>query len=134
MWVGCLLYTQKNGKSYISHNKFIVKITNGKPVSVWTGGTNFSMGGIFGHSNVAHLFNDDLVAQKFFDYWNALQIDPTSAAIKTVTEQISPLPDISLNNTETCIFSPRKNSDALHLYQLFALSAKKGLFMTLHLA
>jgi hypothetical protein len=121
---------RKSGKSYISHNKFIVKITNEKPVSVWTGGTNFSMGGIFGHSNVAHVFNDSLVAQKFFDYWNVLQTDPTSAVIKTATEQISPLPDLSLNDTETCIFSPRKNSDALNLYQLFALSAKKGLFMT----
>ncbi|MBW6474970.1 MAG: hypothetical protein K0B14_17720, partial [Anaerolineaceae bacterium] len=41
--------------SYISHNKFIVKLHNGIPQSVWTGGTNFTEGGIFGHSNVAHV-------------------------------------------------------------------------------
>ena len=29
-------------KSYISHNKFIVKLHNGIPQSVWTGGTNFT--------------------------------------------------------------------------------------------
>ena len=58
--------------SAIAHNKFIVKLEDGQPVAVWTGGTNFSEGGIFGHSNVAHVVEEPAVAAKFLDYWNDL--------------------------------------------------------------
>ena len=54
--------------SYISHNKFIVLLEDGAPVSVWTGGTNFSEGGIFGHSNVAHAVEEADVAEAYLKY------------------------------------------------------------------
>ena len=79
-------------KSYISHNKFIVKLDNGQPVSVWTGGTNFSEGGIYGHSNVAHVVEDQTIAQKFLDYWTALSQDPPRKPLKDEVEAIAPLP------------------------------------------
>ncbi len=41
--------------AYISHNKFIVRISNGAARAVLTGGTNFSDGGIYGHSNRRHI-------------------------------------------------------------------------------
>lgn len=41
--------------SYISHNKFVVLFEDGQPSQVWTGSTNLTAGGIFGHSNVGHL-------------------------------------------------------------------------------
>jgi hypothetical protein len=37
-------------QSYISHNKFIVLLKKGEPVQVWTGSTNLTHGGIYGHS------------------------------------------------------------------------------------
>jgi hypothetical protein len=119
------------GASYISHNKFIVKLENGQPVSVWTGGMNFSDGGIFGHSNVAHVVgNDAIVAQKFFDYWTALHSDETTKEMKKTVEALTPLPQIPLQNTITSVFSPRQSLDALTLYSELAKSAKKGFFMT----
>src|SRR5262249_35784928 len=54
------------------HNKFIVLLRNGKPQAVWTGSTNISDGGIFGHSNVGHLVRDEKVAAQYLAYWNAL--------------------------------------------------------------
>jgi hypothetical protein len=36
----------------LRHNKFIVLLKDDQPVAVWTGSTNISDGGIFGHSNV----------------------------------------------------------------------------------
>jgi hypothetical protein len=39
-----------------------VKLEDGHPKSVWTGGTNFSEGGIYGHSNVAHVVEEEEVA------------------------------------------------------------------------
>jgi phosphatidylserine/phosphatidylglycerophosphate/cardiolipin synthase-like enzyme len=80
------------GESYISHNKFMVKIENEKPICVWTGGTNFSEGGIFGHSNVAHVIEDDEVARDYLAYWEELVKDPTTAAIKKETEKITTVP------------------------------------------
>jgi phosphatidylserine/phosphatidylglycerophosphate/cardiolipin synthase-like enzyme len=117
-------------KSYISHNKFIVKLEDGQPKSVWTGGTNFSEGGIYGHSNVAHVVEENAIAQKFLDYWNELWNDPESSPLKNRVEAISPLPQGSPPDGTTILFSPRKNLDALNWYANLALNARDGLFMT----
>jgi len=117
-------------KSYISHNKFIVKLRDGQPQSVWTGGTNFSEGGIFGHSNVAHVVEEPAVAAKFLAYWDELAKDPTSTPLKTAVEEISPLPAGRPPVGTTVLFSPRKNLDALDWYAGLAMSATDGLFMT----
>jgi PLD-like domain len=119
------------GASYISHNKFIVKLDNQQPVSVWTGGMNFSDGGIFGHSNVAHVVANDLpVAQKFFEYWTALHNDTPMKEMKKMVETLTPLPPVPLQNPITCVFSPRSSLDALTLYSQLAMSAQTGFFMT----
>jgi len=118
------------GKSYISHNKFIVKLEDAQPISVWTGGTNFSEGGIFGHSNVAHVVEENAIAQKYLDYWTALAGNPKSAAMKTQVEQISSIPAIPVPAGTSVLFSPRKNLDALQFYADLALGATAGLFMT----
>lgn len=117
-------------KSYISHNKFIVKLHDGQTQSVWTGGTNFSEGGIYGHSNVAHVVEEAAIAQKFLDYWNELVQDPPSAPLKNSVEAISPLPAGKPPVGTTVLFSPRKNLDALNWYANLAINATDGLFMT----
>jgi len=120
-------------KSYISHNKFIVKLRDGKPLSVWTGGTNFSEGGIYGHSNVAHVVEEPKIAGKFLEYWDALKQDPFSGDLKESVEAISPLPnpeEVKPPTGTTVLFSPRKNLDALEWYANLAKSARDGLFMT----
>ncbi len=117
-------------KSYISHNKFIVKLHNDIPQSVWTGGTNFTEGGIFGHSNVAHVVEDQQVAQQFLDYWQVLAQDPTSSVLKDSVESLTPLPIGIPPSGTTVIFSPRKNLDALNWYANLARNASDSLFMT----
>ncbi|MEM8929368.1 MAG: phospholipase D-like domain-containing protein [Bacteroidota bacterium] len=124
-------YERTTPKSYISHNKFIVKVSNGIPKSEWTGGTNFSEGGIYGHSNVAHVVEDEATATKFKSYWDALIEKPEkSNRLKNRVEEISPLPEGNLSNGTHIVFSPRKNLDALHWYADLAKNAKEGLFMT----
>ena len=56
----------------IRHNKFIVLLNGVTPLAVWTGSTNISAGGIFGHSNVAHVVWDEDIAAKYLDYWHLL--------------------------------------------------------------
>ena len=118
------------GASYISHNKFIVKLENKKPVSVWTGGMNFSEGGIFGHSNVAHVVNDETVAKRYLQYWKVLADDPTVPDTKEKVESLTPLPPAALPKGITCVFSPRANLDVLNYYRDLAMDGKAGFCMT----
>lgn len=116
--------------SGISHNKFIIKLENDIPVEVWTGGTNFSDGGIFGHSNVAHVVKDGDVAAFFLNYWTALQSDYELEQLTSSVEEISSVPSADLVSGTSVLFSPRKNLDALKYYGSQALAAKDALFMT----
>ena len=119
-------------KSYISHNKFIVLIKNGEPLAVWTGGTNFSEGGIFGHSNVAHVVEDPAVARFYAAYWDLLADNPTNDELEPLVEALSPVP--AAGNTAamgtTVVFSPRPSLRALEWYRDLAMRARHGLFMT----
>ena len=66
----------------IRHNKFIVLLKGGRPLAVWTGSTNISAGGIFGHSNVGHVVWDEGVAAKYLDYWERLADNLTPTKLR----------------------------------------------------
>lgn len=122
-------------KSDISHNKFIVLLENDSPVAVLTGSTNFSKGGIYGHSNVVHIVNDSAVAQKYLDYWAALLADPNKTDLHPELDAMCEVPVPPLASDQppagtTTVFSPRTEIDALNYYQALAASAQQGLFMT----
>jgi phosphatidylserine/phosphatidylglycerophosphate/cardiolipin synthase-like enzyme len=118
------------GKSFISHNKFMVKLDGDEAISVWTGGTNFSEGGVFGHSNVAHVVEQAPVAKQYLAYWTALHGDPNQATIKSATEALTLVPKIPVSSGTAMLFSPRSSLDALTFYGKLAKTAKQGLFMT----
>ncbi|MFC3559343.1 phospholipase D-like domain-containing protein [Pedobacter jamesrossensis] len=114
----------------ISHNKFMVKLSDGNPVSVWTGGTNFKDGGIFGHSNVAHVVENESIAKKYLDYWNALHSDPDINSIRLQNLTLTPDLPAEIPAGTSVIFSPRKGKAVLERYAEMAQSAKDALFMT----
>jgi phosphatidylserine/phosphatidylglycerophosphate/cardiolipin synthase-like enzyme len=118
------------GKSYISHNKFIVKLENDIPVSVWTGGTNFSDGGIFGHSNVAHVVEEPSIAEVYLSYWELLKADLPGSKMKKEVEKITPALTQMPSVGTSVIASPRNSLDMLEYYASLAKGAKEGLFMT----
>lgn len=117
-------------KSTISHNKFVVLLRGGVPAETWTGGTNYSRSGIFGHSNVAHVVKDAAISAQFLDYWTELAGDPSAADLKAAAEAISPLPTVPPPPGNSVFFSPRTNLDALQLMADYARGAREGLFMT----
>ena len=123
-------YRRTRPSSYISHNKFIVRLEDGAPASVWTGGTNFSEGGIYGHSNVAHVVEEPETAERFLAYWDALAADPDSRELKRRVGEISPLPGADLPEGTSVLFSPFHDAAPLDLYAALAGSAEQGLFMT----
>jgi phosphatidylserine/phosphatidylglycerophosphate/cardiolipin synthase-like enzyme len=117
-------------RSTISHNKFMVKLDKGKPIAVWTGGTNFSDGGIFGHSNVAHVVENDNIAALYFQYWIKLKKDLDKKEFSPLVEGISSIPPLRLPKGTSVLFSPRTSLAALAYYGDLALTAKDALFMT----
>lgn len=122
----------------IAHNKFIVHCTKAAdgsltPVSVWTGSTNLSTGGIFGHSNVGHVVRDPAVAARYLSYWNTLSADPEIPALRTWMAANN---NFSSNEVQTAgvhtVFSPRTGLAPLTWYaQQFTSAPQRAGHITL---
>ena len=112
------------------HNKFIVLLKNGTPTAVWTGSTNLTENGIFGQLNVGHRIRDAAVAKAYLDYWNEMQDDPGTKAIKPWCDEETPVPKNPPPDGASVVFSPQSRLDTLQRYADIADRAKKGLFMT----
>ena len=121
---------RKNGK--LMHNKFFVLSEKGNPKAVWTGSTNLSENGIFGHSNLGHIVEDPDVAQAFLDYWDRLNDDPVvDAEYREANMKATPAPPKPWKAQTTVVFSPRGTKlDSLQWYAKIAADAKAALLMT----
>jgi phosphatidylserine/phosphatidylglycerophosphate/cardiolipin synthase-like enzyme len=115
-----------------AHNKFLVYSPAGQPAQVWTGSTNLSENGIFGHSNNAHIVRDAGVATSYRAYWDILDADLTRKPTATAVTALSPRPGVlpSPASDTDVVFSPRLGLEVLDWYALRAKAAKRGLFMT----
>lgn len=125
-------FARKNTNG-IPHNKFIVLLKNNKPVMVWTGSTNISEGGIFGHSNVGHCIKDADLAADYLKYWTELKTDPSTDKMKNFI--IENWPGMSLNeiprNKMSVVFSPLKGNDMLQTWADLLGSAQNTGIITL---
>ena len=122
---------RKANPSFISHNKFIVLLQNNEPKQVWTGSTNITIGGIFGHSNVGHLVRDESVAQAYERYWQELDKDPDAKNLRPWNTSNFPVPvDLSPPNSVIAIFSPLNDLKALEWYVSRMDKANTATFLT----
>lgn len=130
------------------HNKFIVLLEDGRPVAVWTGSTNLSAGGIFGHSNVGHVVREPAVAQAYLDAWSALcnalepaptgdrpfrdtRTDPERGKLAKRNEAAGPTPKgVPPPPGTTALFSPR-GAATLPWYAELLASAREIACLTL---
>jgi len=127
----------QKSRAGIRHNKFIVLVHKNKPVAVWTGSTNISAGGIFGHSNVGHAIWDKDIAQRYLDYWERLaDSEVTRAPLVEANLEAEATPHAGSAPPEDgmlTFFSPRddkKKLETLHWYADVMRSAKRILCMT----
>jgi phosphatidylserine/phosphatidylglycerophosphate/cardiolipin synthase-like enzyme len=126
--------------SEIPHNKFIVLLKDKKPVQVWTGSTNVTKGGIFGHSNVGHVVRDEEVAASYLTYWKELAKDPDHDVLQSWNVKEDDLPEQHAKapaaeiapdpNSIGTVFSPRERLDALEWYAKLMDSAQESVFLT----
>lgn len=105
----------------IRHNKFIILLQKDNPVAVWTGSTNISDGGIFGHSNVGHIVWDQEISAKYLDYWQHLADNLTPTKLRPLNKAATPPPDGKPpKNSTTPLFSARDNKDSNETIQWYA--------------
>jgi phosphatidylserine/phosphatidylglycerophosphate/cardiolipin synthase-like enzyme len=116
--------------SYIAHNKFIVLLKDDQPIAVWTGSTNITLNGIFGHLNVGHSIRDPEIAALYRDYWMALADDPEARDIKPINVKNTPAPTKVAADSTAAVFSPRSDLDALDWYVVMMAKAKDAVFFT----
>lgn len=118
----------------IRHNKFIVLLDQDGPIAVFTGSTNISAGGIFGHSNVGHIVWSREVATKYLEYWELLAADTGVSDLRQHNIAATPLPaGEPERNSVTPLFSPRdgaKKNDTLAWYADRLADAKELACMT----
>jgi phosphatidylserine/phosphatidylglycerophosphate/cardiolipin synthase-like enzyme len=115
------LCTPQKSRAGVRHNKFIVLIHKDKPVAVWTGSTNISAGGIFGHSNVGHAIWDPTIAQRYLDFWERLaELDVKPSTLKAKNLAVEPIPQ------------PESLPPQDRMLTLFCLRDTKGDERTLH--
>ena len=94
--------------SGIRHNKFIVLLQGGEPRAVWTGSTNISAGGIFGHSNVGHIVWNRTIASQYLAYWERLADNLTDNKLRPLNNAATPTPDGKPpKKSVTALFSAR---------------------------
>ncbi|QRM33189.1 phospholipase D-like domain-containing protein [Microvirga sp. VF16] len=107
--------TPQKSRAGIRHNKFIVLLHHDVPVAVWTGSTNISAGGLFGHSNVGHAVWDRGIAQRYLDYWEALAAPSVTASrLRTRNQAVEATPALHEwppADRLLTLFSPRDEED-----------------------
>lgn len=105
----------------IRHNKFVVLSKDGHPIAVWTGSTNISAGGIFGHSNVGHVVWDAAVADAYLQYWERLKANLTPTKLRAPNRAATPTPAGKIpKNSVVPLFSARDEKDSLETLQWYA--------------
>lgn len=105
----------------LRHNKFIVLLKDEQPIAVWTGSTNISDGGIFGHSNVGHIVWSTTVAEAYFEYWKLLAANLTPGKLRPKNQALTPLPaGRPAPNSITPVFSARDAIDSSESLQWYA--------------
>jgi phosphatidylserine/phosphatidylglycerophosphate/cardiolipin synthase-like enzyme len=107
----------------IPHNKFMVRLNaSGKPISVWTGSTNFTPTGFFGQTNVGHVVTESsgagtTIPSIYMKYWDILSKNPTAKPAREQAVALTPNPPNAVAAKPiTAVFSPRVADRLLNWY------------------
>lgn len=113
-----------------AHNKFFVLVKNGKPAQLWTGSTNLSENGIYGHSNNAHIVRIGEIAAQYLKYWKIIDEDVTLKKTAAKADALVQVPPPKFSDGTMAVFSPRQEADALTWYAQLAGEASGAMFAT----
>lgn len=124
-----ILFERTNAK--IPHNKFFVRLVDGKAKAVWTGSTNFTPSGFLGQTNVGHVVIDDALAENYLDYWKLLKDDPERKDGRKAVMKLTPDPKTTAKaDTAVRVFSPRSSADMRKWYAQRIVNARNCVLFT----
>ena len=92
---------------------------NDAALSVWTGSTNISEKGIFGHCNTGHIINDPKIAARYFEYWKLVYNNMDRKSYQAAVMAMKDDGDRKAGEIPAGIsvfFSPRQTNDMLQNY------------------
>ncbi|MGZ0078444.1 phospholipase D-like domain-containing protein [Methylomonas sp. YC3] len=116
----------------ISHNKFMV-LSNGKgkPLSVWTGSTNFTDSAIYGQSNVGHVISDATAAKQYFEWHQTVWKNPSlpGADSRKVAMGLTQPPTTTATGSHL-VLSPRKSTEAINECAEWVTASKRLICFT----
>lgn len=117
----------RTGNVNISHNKFMILSEKGKPLSVWTGSTNWTDSGVYSQTNVGHVITDTKAMQTYFDWhqaiWQAPDTDKKGSRV--ITQQLTQLPPGNQAAGTVPVFSPRNDTAAITACALRVAKGRK---------
>ena len=123
--------TPRTQGSAIMHNKYLVLLRKDaagalKPIAVWTGGTNWTEGGVYGQLNVGHAVYDTAVAERYEAGFQVLAQDLSIDATQARNDIITPTPPdrAALQHGTTPLFSPQNGLGMIDLYADICRTAK----------
>lgn len=128
--------TIKRTRGKIMHNKFLVlthkeKDGTAKPIAVWTGSTNITENGLFGHLNCGHAVEREDVAGAYLEYWRELCEDSVSDVEKAWLHAHNANPPDPWSKDLVLVFSPHSKLEVLDWYvKTVAGGAERALFMS----
>ncbi len=118
-------------RSALHHHKFLVLSHHGVPEAVWTGSTNLTLGGVYGHSNVGHVVRDRAVAARFAAEWNRLQAGMPSAELRAAhAGDPAPARTVPVPGGVGPVFSPLTGTALLDWYASVFDSAASSAHIT----
>jgi hypothetical protein len=91
------------------HNKVLIARRNGQALRVLAGSTNFSLRGFYIQANNVLIFDDDSVATKFAEVFDAYWTSPSKFRQNNLSKQWWTVRDATNSRVELC-FSPHSDS------------------------
>ncbi|MBV9393480.1 MAG: hypothetical protein JOZ84_03625 [Methylobacteriaceae bacterium] len=124
--------TYRRSKTKIPHNKFIVRLKDGKePAEVWTGSTNFTSSGFLGQTNVGHRVAERATAEQYLEFWEIVKTDPELADARAAVAELTPDPvEVIAEKSIARLFSPRAGAKMLDWYGRRMLNAANSVWFT----
>jgi phosphatidylserine/phosphatidylglycerophosphate/cardiolipin synthase-like enzyme len=104
----------------IMHNKFFVLTKDGQAIAVWTGSTNQTENGIYGHANCGHIVEDSTIATQYLAYWHEIHDCTTTKNEINWINSNNPNPPVQEPGNLSAVFSPRTGLKVLDWYARIA--------------
>lgn len=122
------VYDRLVTSGHFAHNKFVVFCdSNGKPLKVLTGSTNWTVTGLCTQGNNGLIIDDAAVAQDFLDAWNRYHVSGNDYPV-TLAEGNSTLKSFQVDGCKiTPWFVPTQHAEDLAYARKLINAAKEGI-------